>query len=562
MPVSITEAAMRAVSRLTGAMEPPDGIEGSIEQRASADMAALTLRYHDKNLHDMIAPRDPMARAAFDALESARLDLLGSRRMAGVEKNLRHALRVQSKQHKVASATPGDFSALPFILRAIARGDSLPASWKKFIMPKWQHFSESLLSDVHDQKSYALKTIPFLQTLGLDIPDPLKIGQDNPAAVNSDDDIAQDQTSSSTASSEDAAQQPDAMGEEADESNVDDASDAVQAAIASDNGTPSLAPSQTKSPRPSIGMASDYVFFTDEFDEIVSADQLANSEELIALRGQLDRAMPSSQQMIARLAARLERRLMAQQKRLWLQDQEEGILDPSRLSRLVANPFRVSPFRREKQTPFKDTAVILLLDNSGSMRGRPITMTALCADVLARTLERAGIKVEILGFTTKAWKGGDARISWQKVGSPAGPGRLNDLRHVVYKSFDTSWRRAKNNLGLMLKEGILKENIDGEALLWAAERLLLRREERKIMLVISDGAPVDDSTLSTNDSSYLEQHLKAAIAHIENKTAIDLHAIGIGHDVGRTYKSAVTIYDLEQLAKVLVEQLTELFVKN
>jgi cobaltochelatase CobT len=315
--------------------------------------------------------------------------------------------------------------------------------------------------------------------------------------------------------------------------------------------------------RPPAGGAdqrgTDYKAFNPRFDEIVAAEDLCEPEELERLRSYLDKQLNNLSSVVARLANRLQRRLMAQQNRAWEFDLEEGMLDPARLVRVVIDPQQPLSFKREKDTDFRDTVVTLLMDNSGSMRGRPITVAATCADILARTLERCGVKVEILGFTTRAWKGGQSRENWLQAGKPANPGRLNDLRHIIYKSADAPWRRARKNLGLMMREGLLKENIDGEALDWAHKRLLGRSEQRRILMMISDGAPVDDSTLSVNPGNYLERHLRAVIEEIETRSPVELIAIGIGHDVTRYYRRAVTIVDAEELGGAMTEKLAELF---
>ena len=302
-----------------------------------------------------------------------------------------------------------------------------------------------------------------------------------------------------------------------------------------------------------------YKVYCNTFDEIVEADDLCDAEELTRLRAYLDKQLANLQGVVARLANRLQRRLMAQQNRSWDFDIEEGILDTAKLMRVIIDPMHPLSFKVEKDTQFRDTVVTLLLDNSGSMRGRPITVAATCADILARTLERCGVKTEILGFTTRAWKGGQSREKWLGGGKPANPGRLNDLRHIIYKAADEPWRRARRNLGLMMREGLLKENIDGEALIWAHNRLLGRPEQRRILMVISDGAPVDDSTLSVNSGNYLERHLRQVITDIEGRSPVELIAIGIGHDVTRYYKRAVTIVDAEELGGAMTEKLAELF---
>jgi cobaltochelatase CobT len=325
-----------------------------------------------------------------------------------------------------------------------------------------------------------------------------------------------------------------------------------------DDGSENVRP-QYKENKSIESILNEYTIYSNQFDEIITAKDLCEEEELIRLRKYLDQQLKSFQTMISRLANRLQRKLLAKQNRSWEFNLEEGILDTSRLTRVITDPFYSLSFKHEKDTDFKDTVVSLLIDNSGSMRGRPITVAAMSADILARTLEKCGVKVEILGFTTKAWKGGKSRESWMQNNKPPSPGRLNDLRHIIYKAADEPWRRAKKNLGLMMREGLLKENIDGEALLWAHKRLQSRYEARKILMVISDGAPVDDSTLSVNSGNYLEKHLRGAISWIENKSDIQLLAVGIGHDVTRYYKKAVTIVDAEQLADVMTEQLVDLF---
>ena len=302
-----------------------------------------------------------------------------------------------------------------------------------------------------------------------------------------------------------------------------------------------------------------YKVFSSAADEVVAADELCDPEELTRLRAYLDQQLSAYSSVVARLANRLQRRLMAKQNRAWMFDLEEGVLDAARLTRIIVDPTAPLSFKQEQDTDFRDTVVSLLIDNSGSMRGRPIMVAALCADILARTLERCNVKTEILGFTTRAWKGGHARDLWIKAGKPPQPGRLNDLRHIVYKAADAPWRRARKNLGLMMREGLLKENIDGEALIWAHQRLLGRPEARRILMVISDGAPVDDSTLSVNSGHYLERHLREVIAEIESKSPVELIAVGIGHDVTRYYRRAVTLVDVEQLGGAMTEKLAELF---
>jgi cobaltochelatase CobT len=320
-----------------------------------------------------------------------------------------------------------------------------------------------------------------------------------------------------------------------------------------------MQPVRPNRPFADMGGAFDYKPWTTQFDEVIAATELCDADELARLRGYLDQQLVHLQSTVSKLANRLQRRLMAQQSRSWDFDQEEGILDAARLARVIVNPTLSLSYKAERETDFRDTVVTLLIDNSGSMRGRPISIAAISADILARTLERCGVKTEILGFTTRAWKGGQSRETWLAAGRPPQPGRLNDIRHIVYKRADEPWRRARNSLGLMMREGLLKENIDGEALMWAHARLVARPEERRILMVISDGAPVDDSTLSVNSGSYLERHLRQVIGWIESKSPVELVAIGIGHDVTRYYARAVTIMDVEQLGGTIIEQLASLF---
>ncbi|MBA3446655.1 MAG: cobaltochelatase subunit CobT, partial [Pseudaminobacter sp.] len=375
-------------------------------------------------------------------------------------------------------------------------------------------------------------------------------GEDN-SEEGGEDDSGSDQSQSEEAEASSEEEQSGEM--EASDATAEDASDED-----ADAETPGEA-RRKDNPFADLPRHVDYKVFTTTFDETVGAEELCEEEELDRLRAFLDKQLSNLQGVVGRLANRLQRRLMAQQNRSWDFDLEEGYLDPARLVRVVIDPMQPLSFKQERDTKFRDTVVTLVLDNSGSMRGRPITVAATCADILARTLERCGVSVEILGFTTRAWKGGQAREKWLKDGKPATPGRLNDLRHIIYKSADHPWRRARRNLGLMMREGLLKENIDGEALLWAHQRLMARPEQRKILMMISDGAPVDDSTLSVNPGNYLERHLRAVIELIETRSPVELLAIGIGHDVTRYYRRAVTIVDAEELAGAMTEQLASLF---
>ena len=377
-----------------------------------------------------------------------------------------------------------------------------------------------------------------------------------------DGDDQQDEGSSADQSVETRAEQSDEAADETETREVDMDTDQVSEAEMGDDADEGRTPWRPNTPLSDLPPDFDYKAYSTKYDETISADELCDPEELTRLRGYLDQQLVHLQGAVTKLANRLQRRLMAQQNRSWDFDQEEGMLDAARLGRIITNPMHALSYKVERDTKFRDTVVTLLIDNSGSMRGRPISIAAICADIMARTLERCAVKTEILGFTTRAWKGGQARESWLAAGRPAKPGRLNDLRHIVYKAADAPWRRARKNLGLMMREGLLKENIDGEALLWAHARLLSRPEDRRILLVISDGAPVDDSTLSVNSGNYLERHLRQVIKWIESRSPVELVAIGIGHDVTRYYARAVTIMDAEQLGGTIIEQLAGLFEED
>jgi cobaltochelatase CobT len=442
-------------------------------------------------------------------------------------------------------------------------GERVVSLWRDWIEEKAGAEMEGLADRLGDQDSFArivrdmLVSMEMAEELGDDQQD--EEGQDDedqPQGEDQSEDGGEDDSGGEQSQSEET----ESSGEEQD-AGESEASDAT-ADDQSDEDSDTETPGESRRPDPSITNLPpdfDYKVFTTQFDEMVGAEELCDEEELDRLRAFLDKQLANLQGVVGRLANRLQRRLMAQQNRSWDFDLEEGYLDTARLMRIVIDPMQPLSFKRERDTNFRDTVVTLLLDNSGSMRGRPITVAATCADILARTLERCGVAVEILGFTTRAWKGGQSREKWLKDGKPPTPGRLNDLRHIVYKSADAPWRRARRNLGLMMREGLLKENIDGEALLWAHNRLIGRPEQRKILMMISDGAPVDDSTLSVNPGNYLERHLRAVIDLIETRSPVELLAIGIGHDVTRYYRRAVTIVDAEELAGAMTEQLASLF---
>ena len=542
--------------------------------RGHADSIALRLACHDPAVHRKQMPGNTQARGVFDAVEQARVEAIGARRMAGVAKNLTAMLDDHFHRGKFdeitdrADAPLAD--ALAMLVRERLTGLAPPQAakklvdlWRPLIEDKARGRLDRLESVIEDQRKFADAMHDLLDALELG--DRSDADQDD---EDQDENQDGDQDQSGAEGQPDGDAQQDMNMEQADASS-EDAAESAEAAQSSSSDTfedsemgEDETPGDTTRPPMRGGnepRGPEYHAFAPKFDEVVNAEDLCDPEELERLRAYLDKQLAHLQGVVARLANRLQRKLMAQQNRAWDFDLEEGMLDPARLSRVVTDPMHPLSFMHEKEATFRDTVVTLLLDNSGSMRGRPITVAATCADILARTLERCGVKVEILGFTTRAWKGGQSREAWLAAGKPGGPGRLNDLRHIVYKSADAPWRRARKNLGLMMREGLLKENIDGEALDWAHKRLLGRSEQRRILMMISDGAPVDDSTLSVNPGNYLERHLRHIIEEIETRSPVQLIAIGIGHDVTRYYRRAVTIVDAEELGGAITEKLAELF---
>jgi cobaltochelatase CobT len=541
--------------------------------RGTADAIALKLRHNDAGVHTLRLPQSAAARAAFEALEQARCEAIGAEEMAGVASNLGVALDDRCRRQGYDRVTRRDDANLPEVLNLLARealtGAAPPPSaramidaWRPVIESRLPARLEGLQKLLHRQDDYARAVRRLLAQLALDVgPEPETGDEDpDPGDDEQDGNDPSDQESQGAEADDQAGEMRPTMGDGESED-----TETVEVALgeSDDGGEGTEEEAESKQSRPA-GSADEgghpaYRIFTAEFDEIIEADKLADPEELARLRRLLDQQLQHLHGVVARLANRLQRRLLAKQTRSWQFDLEEGLLDTARLARVIVNPVMPLTFKQEKQTEFRDTIVTLLIDNSGSMRGRPITIAAMSADILAHTLERCAVKVEILGFTTRAWKGGQSRERWIGAGKPANPGRLNDLRHIVYKSADAPWRRARKNLGLMLREGLLKENIDGEALLWAHSRLLARPEQRRILMVISDGAPVDDSTLSVNPGNFLERHLRQVIEWIESTSPVELVAIGIGHDVTRYYRRAVTLVDAEQLGGTMLNKLTELF---
>jgi len=513
----------------------------------------------------------------FDAVEQARVEAIGSRQMEGVRANLNHALDMRLKSDPIRRARSVDevplSTALALKVRERLTGQAIPkdvvaavAMVDQWIEDKAGHDLDALALAIDDQRAFQKLTTAMLEHLQLidadvppdtDEPESQDEGEDQEEEQD-EGDSGQEDPGDSDVNAEARAEDQGGDTEEG-ETDYSDEFDADSDEGADDMGEEGMMPVRPNRPMSDLPPGFDYKAYTTKHDEVVSPEDLCDEDELLRLRGFLDQQLVSLQGAVTKLANRLQRRLMAQQSRSWDFDQEEGMLDAARLARIIIDPTRSLTYKIERDTEFRDTVVTLLIDNSGSMRGRPISIAAISADIMARTLERCGVKTEILGFTTRAWKGGQAREEWLAAGRPPMPGRLNDLRHIVYKKADDPWRRARKNLGLMMREGLLKENIDGEALLWAHSRLIARHEERRILMVISDGAPVDDSTLSVNSGTYLERHLRQVIDWIENRSPVQLVAIGIGHDVTRYYRRAVTIMDAEQLGGTMVEQLAGLF---
>ena len=556
---------------------PSEGDSATI--RGQADRLALRLANHDPSLHSTLRPADSRAAEVFEAVEQARVEAHGSTALAGVRNNMNAALLTRLEKMGALRVTEADrvpvAEAVALLLRERVTGQRAPDGAGAMLdlvrsdMEARAHDQlDRLAETAGDQAAFGKALKDVLRALDLDPGDGRgDAASDDPGAEEpepqdpepSEDQDEEDEgggeggqsmdgASEDPTSEQDRDARPDGSPAERDGDAADDGPDVAEGAL------------PNRQENSDDGRVIDaYRVFTTAFDEVVDAADLCDPMELDRLRSLLDQQLAILSSVVARLANKLQRRLMAQQNRSWAFDLEEGVLDTARLTRVITDPTSPLSFKMESESPFRDTVVTLLLDNSGSMRGRPIMVAAVCADILARTLERCGVKVEILGFTTRAWKGGQAREAWITAGKPSMPGRLNDLRHIIYKSADAPWRRAKKNLGLMMREGLLKENIDGEALTWAHDRLKARTESRQILMVISDGSPVDDSTQSANAALYLDKHLRAVIERIETQSPVELIAIGIGHDVTRWYRRAVTIVDVEQLGGVMIEKLAELF---
>ncbi len=540
--------------------------------RGAADSLALRIRHHDDAVHNARMPARREAKDAYDALEQARVEVVGSKYMDGVASNLRARLAEECESEGYDRMTRKDqlpiSAALALLARERMSGEASPPAAQK-VLDLWRdsigESAEAAIAEMAEAKDNqanftraARKLLAAMDLAEAEVdaePDESEEGEDGEQSGQQDNSQEGEGQSESDTESMLGAQPEEMEGEASDDQSGDDAEEDAAAAEGDDKpGGP-----QPRRDKPIVDSDAVYKPFTRTFDEEINAEDLCDSEELARLRQQLDQQLQHLQGVVSKLANRLQRRLMAQQTRSWEFDLEEGILDAARLARVVVNPMLALSYKRERDMDFRDTVVTLLIDNSGSMRGRPITVAAMCGDILSRTLERCAVKVEVLGFTTRAWKGGQSRERWVAEGKPRNPGRLNDLRHIIYKSADAPWRRARKNIGLMLREGLLKENIDGEALQWAYKRLVNRPEHRRILMVISDGAPVDDSTLSVNPGNYLERHLRDVIREIENRNLVELIAIGIGHDVTRYYRRAVTIVDAEELGGTMMSKLTELF---
>nr|WP_294503530.1 cobaltochelatase subunit CobT [uncultured Rhodopila sp.] len=542
--------------------------------RGQSDAIALRLRHHDDAVHAQRMPARKEAKDAFDALEQVRVEVVGSRHMNGVNANLRAKLAEECESDGYDRMTRKDQLPIDKALALLAReklsGEAVPEAARR-VLNLWRETlgqpADSALTEMigaqDNQTAFARASRKLLAALDLaeaevdaEPDDASEDGDEDGSDQSGPQDNSQDGESQSDSDQDTmlGAQPEEMQGEAADDDGTDSDEEAAVAEGDDRPGGP-----QPRRERPNPDNDAIYRAYTRSFDEEIDAEDLCDADELSRLRQQLDQQLQHLQGVISKLANRLQRRLLAQQTRSWEFDLDEGMLDAGRLARVVINPMQALSYKRELDMEFRDTVVSLLIDNSGSMRGRPITVAAMCGDILARTLERCAVKVEVLGFTTRAWKGGQSRERWVQDGKPRNPGRLNDLRHIIYKAADSPWRRARKNLGLMLREGLLKENIDGEALLWAYRRLLVRPEHRRILMVISDGAPVDDSTLSVNPGNYLEKHLREVIRDIEARDMVELIAIGIGHDVTRYYRRAVTIVDAEELGGTMMKKLTELF---
>jgi cobaltochelatase CobT len=578
--VFASDASGQSPGKIARVVSPGPGLEPRLvaEARGAADALAVRLRYHDARLHAQRAPvSDSDSRAVFDALEAARVEALGSKAMDGVRANLNDLAEARVRIDAITRARTAEEVPLATAVGLLARqrlsGEAPPEAARPgldliapWIEAKAGAELDALALTIDDQAAFATLSRRLLEDLELPADDPSdqepEGGDEGQGEEEGPDEADDAETEGADSGGEMDMRSEETEQEEGEDESADSEADVEEGEATSGQEGADQARANAQRRNWLDEPLTDYKPYTARFDETIAAGELCDEEELTRLRAYLDQQMTSLGGVVTRLANRLQRRLMAQQARSWDFDQEEGMLDAARLARVIVTPAHSLSYKIERETEFKDTVVSLLIDNSGSMRGRPISIAATCADVLARTLERCGVATEILGFTTRGWKGGQSREQWLSEGRPPNPGRLNDLRHIIYKRADEPYRHSRRSLGLMMREGLLKENIDGEALLWAHARLLARPEERRILLVISDGAPVDDSTASANGGTYLEKHLRQVIGWIEGRSNVELAAIGIGHDVTRYYMRAVTIMDAEQLGGALIEQLAALFDKR
>jgi len=545
-------------------------LQDYIDVRAYADSEALKIKYNDKKIFLKNEPRGEIAKNLYAIAEKIRYEKLGSNKLKGIRSNI-----IRSYENKIKNKKNEDISSISnetiaeafelylrnhfFNLKQNTQTKKTLDIWKGVFDKNLQKGVEKLNDNLNNQNKFNSITAKLISELAFQETDLNENEDKKNETINENDPAKNDSGENNPFENKDENQKQETEANIAESSmeSPDKNDDFNEDEIDELKGNFSL----RRTNLTKLDIAK-YKIFTSEFDEIAKAEDLENQKEIAKLRQNLDQQLTNLQNFISKLANKLQRQLLAKQNRSWDFDLEEGTLDASKLTRVIIDPFHSLSYKKEKSTEFKDTVVTLLIDNSGSMRGRPISVAALCADILSRTLERCSVKVEILGFTTKNWKGGKSREKWNLNGKPEKPGRLNDLRHIVYKSADAQWRQSKKNIGLMLKEGLLKENIDGEAILWAFKRIIKRKEERKILMVISDGAPVDDSTLSVNSGDYLEKHLKRTVQWIEDNSDVEILAVGIGHDVTRYYKRAIKIADVQDLGDVMINQLAELFSKN
>ena len=540
--------------------------EDYIKLRAEADSEALKRKFSDKNIYNKNIPNSSSCRKLYDISEKIRYEMLGTKILKGISKNIKenysHKITITRKDQlkskddvKIEEAFELYMLKNFLGIKLNSLSENILSYWRKDFKESFDKHLLYLKENLENQERYNSKFSEILQKMKIFESETEQEENQNKDNQDQNNDNNNQENQNQTQDENEKSQDENQNGSDAEydlnEFKIDE--QLIDAESEEQNSESII---QKKN---SNFNDKEYHIFTNKFDEVAKAESLETNEEINKLRKNLDQQLTSFRDLITKLANKLQRQLLAKQNRSWEFDLEEGLLDSSKLTRIIIDPYNSLSFKKEKDLEFKDTIVTLLIDNSGSMRGRPITIAALCADILSRTLERCSVKVEILGFTTKNWKGGKSREEWNKNGKIKNPGRLNDLRHIIYKSADAHWRHSKKNLGLMLKEGLLKENIDGEAITWAFNRLNKRKEERKILMVISDGAPVDDSTLSVNSGDFLEKHLKKIVKHIENNSEIEILAIGIGHDVSRYYSKAIKITDVQELGDVMIDQLSGLF---